>query len=137
MLKKTLFALIFGLSFLSVWAKDMKIKITVNNQEFTATLQDNKATQELVQMLPLQLDMTELNGNEKYHQFKNKQFSTQSQNVKNIANGDLMLFGDNYLVIFYQDFKTNYSYTPLGKVDNPKNLPKALGRGNVRVKIEK
>ncbi|MBP3195158.1 MAG: hypothetical protein J6M05_05785 [Cardiobacteriaceae bacterium] len=42
-----------------------------------------------------------------------------------------------YLVIFYKDFSTNYSYTPLGKIDNAKNLPKALGRGNVRVKIEK
>ena len=89
MLKKTLFAFILGLSVLSAWAEDMKIKIIVNNQEFTATMQDNTASQELLQMLPLQLEMTELNGNEKYHQFSDKKFSTNSHIVKNIANGDL------------------------------------------------
>ena len=138
MLKKTLFAFIFGLSVLSVWAEDMKIKIIVNNQEFTATMQDNTASQELLQMLPLQIDMTELNGNEKYHQFSDKKFSTNSHIVKNIANGDLMIFGNNYLVIFYKNFtQNNYAYTPIGKIDNPKNLPQALGRGNVKVQIKK
>ena len=138
MLKKTLFAFILGLSVLSVWAEDMKIKIIVNNQEFTATMQDNTASQELLQMLPLQLDMTELNGNEKYHQFSDKKFSTNSHIVKNIANGDLMIFGNNYLVIFYKNFtQNNYAYTPIGKIDNPKNLPQALGRGNVKIQIKK
>ncbi|MBR5939734.1 MAG: hypothetical protein IKZ88_00615 [Neisseriaceae bacterium] len=138
MFKKTLFAFIFGLSVLSVWAEDMKIKIIVNNQEFTATMQDNTASQELLQMLPLQLEMTELNGNEKYHQFSDKKFSTNSHIVKNIANGDLMIFGNNYLVIFYKNFtQNNYAYTPIGKIDNPKNLPQALGRGNVKVQIKK
>ena len=138
MLKKTLFAFIFGLSVLSVWAEDMKIKIIVNNQEFTATMQDNTASQELLQMLPLQIDMTELNGNEKYHQFSDKKFSTNSHIVKNIANGDLMIFGNNYLVIFYKNFtQNNYAYTPIGKIDNPKNLPQALGHGNVKVQIKK
>ena len=138
MLKKTLFAFILGLSVLSVWAEDMKIKIIVNNQEFTATMQDNTASQELLQMLPLQLEMTELNGNEKYHQFSDKKFSTNSHIVKNIANGDLMIFGNNYLVIFYKNFtQNNYAYTPIGKIDNPKNLPQALGRGNVKIQIKK
>ena len=138
MFQKTLFAFILGLSVLSVWAEDMKIKIIVNNQEFTATMQDNTASQELLQMLPLQLDMTELNGNEKYHQFSDKKFSTNSHIVKNISNGDLMIFGNNYLVVFYKNFtQNNYAYTPIGKIDNPKNLPQALGRGNVKVQIKK
>ena len=138
MFKKTLFAFILGLSVLSVWAEDMKIKIIVNNQEFIATMQDNTASQELLQMLPLQLEMTELNGNEKYHQFSDKKFSTNSHIVKNIANGDLMIFGNNYLVIFYKNFtQNNYAYTPIGKIDNPKNLPQALGRGNVKIQIKK
>ena len=138
MFQKMLFAFILGLSVLSAWAEDMKIKIIVNNQEFTATMQDNTASQELLQMLPLQLEMTELNGNEKYHQFSDKKFSTNSHIVKNIANGDLMIFGNNYLVIFYKNFtQNNYAYTPIGKIDNPKNLPQALGRGNVKVQIKK
>lgn len=38
--------------------------------------------------------------------------------VKQIKAGDFMLFGDNCLVLFYQDFSTTYSYTRLGYVDN-------------------
>ena len=49
-----------------------------------------------------------------------------------------MIFGNNYLVIFYKNFtQNNYAYTPIGKIDNPKNLPQALGRGNVKVQIKK
>ncbi|MBQ9183849.1 MAG: hypothetical protein IJ143_08770 [Neisseriaceae bacterium] len=138
MMNKIVFALMLSLSFLSAFAEDMKIKITVNNQVFSATLQDNSTTQQLIKMLPLQLEMIELNGNEKYHQFSGKSFPTNSSIVKNIHNGDLMLFGNNYLVIFYKDFnQSSYTYTPLGKIDNPKDLAKTLGRGNVKVKIEK
>ena len=138
MMNKIVFALMLSLSFLSAFAEDMKIKITVNNQVFSATLQDNPTTQQLMKMLPLDLMMTELNGNEKYHQFSGKSFPSNSSIVKNIHNGDLMLFGNNYLVIFYKDFiQSSYTYTPLGKIDNPKDLAKTLGRGNVKVKIEK
>ena len=137
-MNKIVFALMLSLSFLSAFAEDMKIKITVNNQVFSATLQDNPTTQQLMKMLPLDLMMTELNGNEKYHQFSGKSFPSNSSIVKNIHNGDLMLFGNNYLVIFYKDFiQSSYTYTPLGKIDNPKDLAKTLGRGNVKVKIEK
>ena len=137
-MNKIVFALMLSLSFLSAFAEDMKIKITVNNQVFSATLQDNPTTQFLIKMLPVDLMMTELNGNEKYHQFSEKSFPSNSSIVKNIHNGDLMLFGNNYLVIFYKDFiQSSYTYTPLGKIDNPKDLAKTLRRGNVKVKIEK
>ena len=138
MLKKWFFALILCVFSFSTMAEEMKIKITVNNQVFSATLQDNPTTQQLMKILPVDLMMTELNGNEKYHQFSEKSFPTNSSIVKNIHNGDLMLFGNNYLVIFYKDFsQSSYTYTPLGKIDNPKDLAKILGRGNVKVKIEK
>ena len=138
MFKKWFFALILCVFSFSTIAEEMKIKITVNNQVFSATLQDNPTTQYLMKMLPLDLMITELNGNEKYHQFSGKSFPSNSSVVKNIHNGDLMLFGNNYLVIFYKDFsQSSYAYTPMGKIDNPKYLAKILGRSNVKVKIEK
>ena len=138
MLKKWFFALILCVFSVSIMAEEMNIKITVNQQVFSARLNNQTAARELFNLLPLELDMTELNGNEKYHQFHGQKFTTQSKIMPQINNGDLMIFGNNYLVIFYKNFtQNNYAYTPIGKIDNPKDLAKILGHGNVKVKIEK
>ena len=44
-----------------------KMRITIADTTFIATLEDNATTRALVEMLPLTLQMNELNGNEKYH----------------------------------------------------------------------
>lgn len=112
-----------------------KIKITVNSQIFTATLLDNNSAKSFKEMLPLNINMTELNGNEKYFDLP-KSFPTNSSNPETIKNGDLMLYGSKTLVLFYKSFSTSYSYTRLGKIDDVKGLQTALGSGNVRVTFE-
>lgn len=80
--------------------------------------------------------MLELNDNEKYF-YLDADLPTDSERVNRINAGDVMLFGANCLVIFYRDFATSYSYTRLGKLDNPADLEKILGNGNVRVMFDK
>ena len=108
------------------------VKIIIDNKEYTITLQDNKTVNEFINMLPLELEMTDLNDNEKYA-YLNKELSTNSANPKHINKGDVMLFGNSCLVIFYESFDTNYSYTKIGHIDN---LPD-LGKDKVIVRIEK
>jgi len=86
-----------------------KIKITVNSQTFTATLLDNDSAMAFKEMLPMNINMTELNGNEKYYELPNS-LPTNSSNPMSIKNGDLMLYGSNTLVLFYKPFSTSYSY---------------------------
>ena len=107
------------------------IKISVNGQTFTATLEDNPTARAFAEMLPLEMDMQELNGNEKYF-YLDKNLPSNAARVGKISSGDLMLFGDNCVVIFYKDFSTSYSYTRLGKI-NSADLAKILGDGNIRV----
>jgi hypothetical protein len=51
--------------------------------------------------------------------------------------GDLMLYGSNTVVVFYETFRSFYSYTRLGRVDDPAGLAQVLGRRGVRVVFSK
>ena len=44
-----------------------------------------------------------------------------------------MLYGDSCLVLFYENFSTSYSYTPLGQIDEPNSLADAVGNGNIEI----
>jgi hypothetical protein len=126
---------ILGSSFSDHKIAKVKMKITVNAQTFTATLLDNNSAKAFKEMLPLTIKMIELNGNEKYCDLK-KSLPTNPANLKTITNGDLMLYGSETLVLFYETFSTSYSYTKIGQVDNTSGLASALGSGNVTVTFE-
>ena len=95
-------------------------------------LEDNETALEFSKLLPLTVDMKELNGNEKYVYLDNS-LPTNPYNPKHIEAGDVMSFGDNCLVIFYKSFDTSYSYTKIGHIDNLPNL----GNKDVTVTIDK
>ena len=106
--------------------------ITINGQDFHATLYDNETADALREKLPLTLDMSELNGNEKYNYLPFR-LPTNAGNPGQIHAGDLMLYGSDCLVLFYKSFSTGYSYTPIGRIDDPDGLADAVGRGGVQV----
>jgi hypothetical protein len=112
-----------------------KMKITVGNAVFTATLYDNPSANAFKALFPLSINMTELNDNEKYFDLPNP-LPTNASVGGDIKVGDLTLYGNNTLVLFYKSFNTSYSYTKLGYIDNPTGLATALGNGNVVVKFE-
>ena len=113
--------------------EDVKnIKAFINDTEYIINLEDNETAKKFIEFLPLELNMSELNGNEKYVNL-DKKLAENSVNPGRINAGDVMLYGDDCLVIFYKSFDTTYSYTKIGHIDN---LPD-LGNGNITVKFEK
>ena len=108
------------------------IIITIENKKYEAILYDNSTTKELIKKFPITITMSDLNGNEKYYNFS-KSFSTSSENVANINKGDIMLFGDNCLVIFYKSFSTHYKYTKLGYIKNTEDLESSFGKGDIEI----
>lgn len=115
--------------------KEIPIMVTVGNEQFSAYLYDNEASRTLTEQFPITLDMRELNGNEKYY-YMDTEFPTDTEDIESIHVGDLMLYGSNCLVLFYEDFNTTYSYTKLGYLEQPEGLEEALGNGNVSVTFE-
>ena len=112
-----------------------QIVITVGNRTFAATLQDTPPARAFAALLPLSIGMTELNGNEKFFTLPSA-LPTQEAVPRAIQAGDLMLYGSSTLVLFYESFSTTYSYTPIGRIDNPAGLKAALGTGNVTVAFD-
>ena len=108
------------------------IEIAVGTTVFSARLYDNKAARTFFSKLPLTLDMQELNGNEKYHDLPDS-LPTDARRPEGIRAGDLMLYGSDCLVLFYQSLSTSYRYTPLGYVEDAGGLADVLGDGDVRV----
>ena len=111
------------------------IIITIKNKKYEAILYDNSTTKELIKKFPITITMSDLNGNEKYYNFS-KRFPTSSENVVNVKKGDIMLFGDNCLVIFYKSFSTRYKYTKLGYIKNTEDLENSFGKGDIRITFE-
>lgn len=111
------------------------LKITVGSTTFNVILSDNTTATTFKALLPMTVNMSEMNGNEKYY-YLSGNLPTAAINPGIIQVGDLMLYGASCLVLFYETFRTSYSYTRLGRVDNPSELAAALGTGNVTVTFE-
>ncbi|MHA6248083.1 cyclophilin-like fold protein [Pontibacter sp. CAU 1760] len=112
-----------------------KMKVKIGDSTFTATLYDNATTAAFRSILPLTVNMVELNNNEKYADLP-RSLPTNAANPGTIQNGDLMLYGSSTLVLFYKTFPTSYSYTKLGRMDDATGLVAELGKGNVTVTFE-
>ena len=120
----------------NVDSTDNKMIIKIGNSRFTATLYDNTTAATFKGMLPMTLNMEELNQNEKYVELS-RDLPVNASKPGTIQAGDLMLYGSKTFVLFYKTFSTSYSYTKLGRIDdNIKGLAEAVGSGNVTVVFE-
>ena len=108
----------------------MKMSVTIGDQSFNATLEDNAATRELVKMMgeePISINMDDYSGFEKVGSLgrslttDNKQITTQP--------GDIVLYSGNQIVMFYGS--NSWSYTRIGKIDDLSGWEDALGNGSV------
>lgn len=109
--------------------------IIINGEEFSVTSEDNESAKAFSNMLPVTLNMSELHGNEKYY-YLDTILPSHPQSIGTIHKGDIMLYGDDCIVIFYKDFDTDYKYTRIGHIDNAESLEKQLGNGNIDVVVK-
>lgn len=112
-----------------------QLKMTIGNTPFYISLENNATAKAFKIQLPMTINMSELNSNEKYYNFTTG-LPTASTNPGTIYAGDLMLYGSTTLVLFYKTFSTSYSYTRLGRVENASGLASILGSGNIQVKFQ-
>ena len=110
-------------------------KLLIDNKEYSITLEDNETVDALVNNMPLDLSMSNLNGNE-FYSYLDFTLPTNSYDPGKINKGDIYLYGNNCLVIFYESFNTSYSYTKIGKLDNIEVLDNIKDKNNIIVSLE-
>ena len=115
--------------------KMTEITITAGKKKFSAKLYDSETSRAFAEKLPMTMEMSELNGNEKYY-YMPESLPTRAERPGRIKTGDLMLFGSDCIVLFYESFSASYSYTPVGYVEDPDSLAEALGSRSVQVTFE-
>ena len=117
------------------YTKNREMKIKIGSQVFMAVLYDNPTAEKFKALLPLSLNMKELNNNEKYADIPGN-LNTNPINPGKIESGDIMIYDTNTLVLFYKSFRTEYSYTKVGRIIDTSNLIESLGHGSVSISFE-
>lgn len=116
---------------------NMTIEISVGSQKFSATLADNETAKSFAKKLPLTVSMSKLHDNE-YYVYLGEPLTKTSYTPKRINLGDLMLYGNDCVVIFYKSFDNpGYSYSDIGKIENAERLAEALNSGAKSVTFSK
>lgn len=114
--------------------KMITMNITVGNKTFTAKMYNNETTQAFIKQLPMTVNMSELNGREKYYHLSSNLSAESTETPATINAGEIMCWSSNNLVLFYNTFSNSYGgYIKLGYIEDVSGLASALGTGNVQV----
>lgn len=113
----------------------IELNIKIGDEVFLARLYDNQTTQVLIESLPLSIDMEDLHRNEKFF-YLSERLPTDPQSPGHINAGDIMLYGDNCLVFFYDKLSTSHQYTRLGHIEDMERFTQAVGEGDVTVALD-
>lgn len=114
--------------------KNAPFKVTIAGTDFTAELANNATAQAFNALMPMTLNMTELNGNEKY-KYIDSTLPINAACPGTIHAGDILLYGNNCIVVFYKTFSTSYSYSKIGKITDSTGLEEAIGAVSIPIQF--
>ena len=109
---------------------EMKMNVQIGDTVFTATLEDNAAVREFIEMMkeaPVSIDMSDYSGFEKVGPL-GRSLTTENQQTTTFA-GDIVLYSGNQIVMFYGS--NTWSYTRIGKIDDLTDWEDVLGNGSI------
>ena len=101
-IRQILWLLVSGiiLSTSTALASEIKaMQMKIGDKEYSVVLNDNNTTKAFKEILPMTINMSEFNGNEKYYQLR-EILPNRPEHTGQIKSGDVMLFGDDCLVEF-------------------------------------
>ncbi|MCH5272461.1 MAG: LysE family transporter [Lachnospiraceae bacterium] len=107
-----------------------KMNVQIGEVFFTATLEDNAAVHEFIEMMedgPVSINMSDYSGFEKVGPL-GKSLTADNHKTTTSA-GDIVLYNGNQIVMFYGS--NSWSYTRIGRIDDLSGWEEALGSGSI------
>lgn len=134
MKKSILLLFIAVISFMA--SSQTVIYLSVDGNTMSATLADNEATRELLELLKegtVTIRMNDYGGFEKVGELP-VSLTTSNAQITTVP-GDIMLYQGNHIVIFYGS--NSWSYTRLGKIDgvDVSEIKRFLGSGSISLTL--
>ena len=136
MQNRIILTLFLFITFIGMVHSENKIKITIDGRSISATLADNEATKALTEKLtkgPVTITMNNYGGFEKVGALP---WSLPASDTRITTKpGDIMLYTENNIVIFYGE--NTWAYTPLGVLDitDSDEISNFVGNGSKQVTI--
>ena len=112
----------------------MKIRIIVEGQEMTATLNDSQATQDFIVLLPLTVTLEDYAGTEKIYYLPERLSTEGAPAGSDPSVGDIAYYAPwGNLAVYYRDFGYSNGLVILGKIDGGMEALSVSGSVNVTI----
>ena len=114
----------------------MKIHIVMKESVVEATLENSRARQDFVSLLPLELTLSDYHGTEKIADLPARLSTDGAPEGVTPETGDIAYFAPwGNLAIFYRDFRYSPGLVRLGRIEG--NVERFAGDGELKVRIER
>lgn len=114
----------------------MKIKITINHQTVTATMEDSPTARDFISLLPLTLTLDDYSKTEKISDLPKKLTKEGAPAAINPKAGDIAFYAPwGNLAIFYRDGHHSPGLIKLGKMDSSMEVFKASDSMKATIEI--
>lgn len=98
--------------------KNIRIKLTFNNEEVIVKMDDNPTSKDFLSLLPLTLTFEDYAGTEKISYLSNKLFTEEAPSRIDPSIGDFTYYAPwGNLAIFYKDFGYSNGLIKLGEIE--------------------
>lgn len=135
----TTFILFMGLFTMNAFAQNTRIKLTFEGNEIYALINNSKAGNDFLSLLPLSVKAEDFNSTEKIF-YLSKKLNTQNEpDGINPKAGDITYYAPwGNIAIFYKNFRYSNNLIYLGKFENTSDIEKLSNiKGNFDIRIER
>lgn len=133
------FILFTGLFTMNAFAQNTRIKLTFEGNEIYALINNSKAGDDFLSLLPLSVKAEDFNSTEKIF-YLSKKLNTQNEpDGINPKAGDITYYAPwGNIAIFYKNFRYSNNLIYLGKFENVSDVEKLSNiKGNFDIRIER